>query len=123
MNEDFRRAKSIRDAAQIDDGEETDRFPPRVPAAEETPQIHDFPPPSVDPDDFYSYHEDVRSTPLQEQRGSVSMSDLNDGVPDISDYPTEVIAPGEVVDEGDLGDFVQRQGLVARPNHRIAPNQ
>src|SRR5437764_1023254 len=67
-----------------------------------TPQLNPAP---------FAEMEDISSVPLPEQRGSTFVQDIDEGIPDISDVPTDV---HEVEYLGDQGDFVGTQNIPTR---------
>nr|HET6903988.1 hypothetical protein [Ktedonobacteraceae bacterium] len=116
--EDFRRAQSIREAAQKND---PDRMVPPLPQrdipSDSAQQIFDLPSAEREGDDPLHYiDDDDDAVSLPEQHGSVSFDELYDssvdGV-DITNNDTANIL--HVEDEGDLGDFVHDSGSQAHP--------
>ena len=110
---DYKFAQSIRQAAQPDNAEtitqpaETEAAAP----AERSSQPHDTVPPTRNASDPFSLMEDRQSVRLPEQRGAAPIDELDGGVPDLSEYPTDVIADAEIEDLGDEGDIVQLSPL------------
>ncbi|MEO8972108.1 MAG: baseplate J/gp47 family protein [Ktedonobacteraceae bacterium] len=105
--EDIGHAQNLRNAAQQEQDEDEMLPPP--------PNM--VPPPSSSPfqnnasfedrmQDPLAFMDDIPSTPLPEQRGSVAFDDLDEEMPDISDYPTDVIPEGDIEDLGDQGNIV-----------------
>jgi len=101
--EDYKFAQSIRRAAEQG----------KMDAATAPPQ-NPLPPPhpagaahasnEIDP---FTFMEDRYPSPLPEQRGRSSLEELDEGIPDISSYPTDVLAAGDIEDLGDEGDIVK----------------
>ncbi len=90
--------------------------PPRSPLAPtgKTPfrqQHPDTVPSTRNASDPFSLMEDRQSVRLPEQRGAASIDEFDAGVPDISEYQTDVIVDGEIEDLGDEGDIVQPSPL------------
>ena len=109
--EDYKVAQSIRQAAQLDDVETITQ--PTLADDEATApldrssQPRDTVPPTRNASDPFSLLEDRQSVRLPEQRGAASIDEFDAGVPDISEYQTDVIVDGEIEDLGDEGDIVQ----------------
>ena len=99
--EDYRKAQSIREAAEAKD---TNASIPsagnNVPPAG-TPNITDLSSTPGEVDDPFSYLADEVTSHLPEQRGSVSIHEPDEGVHDISDEPTGVLYQHDIVDLGD----------------------
>ena len=96
---DYNVAQSIRRAAEqgkIDAGTN--------PPEGQPPPPHVFN--EVDQDPF-AFTEDRYPSPLPEQRGRSPLEELDEGIPDISNYPTSVLSPGDIEDLGDEGDIVK----------------
>ena len=100
--EDYNVAQSIRQAAQ----------PPEAPVPAEKPGSTPLAHEAFDP---FASTEDWQPARLPEQRGAASIDELDEGVPDISEYPTDLIAAGEIEDLGDEGDIVQSHTVSPRP--------
>jgi hypothetical protein len=104
---DYYVARSIREAAQ---GSESSHEPQSVDPTETTSgpeeQFSKFPQPGEIEDDSFGYLEDNHPTAFPEQTNSAFVHDLDHGVADISDAPTDVYE-GEVEDLGDMsgGEF------------------
>lgn len=110
LEEDFRHAQSIREAAQKNN---TDMLIPPVHqdvSSESTPQIQDLP--STPQHSADSYIVDEPTVELPEQPAVVPMDEMDYGVADISDDPTDVI---NIEDQGDMGDFVEHSDVFSRP--------
>ena len=56
--------------------------------------------------DPLAFMDDIPSSPLPEQRGAVAFNDLDEDMPDIGDYPTDIIPEGDIEDLGDQGNIV-----------------
>ena len=116
--EDFRRAQSIREAAQKNDPDRMVSPPPqRDLPPDSAQQIFDLPSAEREGDDPLHYiDDDDDAVSLPEQHGSVSFDELYDssvdGV-DITNNDTANIL--HVEDEGDLGDFVHNSGSQPHP--------
>ena len=100
---DYYVARSIREAAQ---GSENSHEPQSVDHTETTSgpeeQFSKFPQSGGIEDDSFGYLEENRPTAFPEQTNSAFVHDLDHGVSDISDVPTDVYE-GEVEDLGDMG--------------------
>ncbi|HEX6484453.1 MAG TPA: baseplate J/gp47 family protein [Ktedonobacteraceae bacterium] len=59
-----------------------------------------------DEDPYALYMEDIHHVSLPEQRGSAPIEDIDAGVPDLSDMPTDILE-AEIEDLGDEGDIMQ----------------
>jgi hypothetical protein len=57
--------------------------------------------------DPFAFMEDRYPSPLPEQRGRSSLEELDEEIPDISNYPTGVLSSGDIEDLGDEGDIVK----------------
>src|SRR6266567_2981738 len=57
--------------------------------------------------DPFAFMEDRYPSPLPEQRGRSSLEELDEEIPDISNYPTSVLSSGDIEDLGDEGDIVK----------------
>jgi len=114
--EDYRTSQRIREAAQsAHTGEMTrpaDERALREPTSAMPGPRNTVPPPpdQVHPDPFEEM-EDISSVPLPEQRGSTFVHDVDEGIPDISDIPTDV---HEIEFLGDQGDFIGTQNIPGR---------
>jgi len=101
--EDYYVARSIREAAQ---GSESSQLSSTIKDPETSSgkfeQSSKIPQPSEIEDDPLGYMEDIQPTALPEQRASTVIHDIDQGVPDISDVPTDVY-DAEVEDLGDVG--------------------
>src|SRR5579872_7154437 len=103
--EDIGHAQNLRNAAQQDADEmlppTQDMAPP--PSASQVQNNASFEDRIHDP---LAFMDDIPSSPLPEQRGAVAFDALDEELPDISDYPTDVIPEGDIEDLGDQGDIV-----------------
>jgi hypothetical protein len=73
--------------------------PPLAPARGATTSRHGD-------EDVYAYYlEDSHPVSLPEQHGSAPLEDIDTGIPDLSDIPTDILE-GEIEDLGDEGDFL-----------------
>ena len=88
--EDVGHAQSLRDAAQ-QDADSINRPLPREDVIR----------------DPLAFLDDIPSSPLPEQRGAVRFDDLDEAMPDISDYPTGVMPDSDIEDLGDQGSIVE----------------
>ena len=106
LEEDFRFAQSIREAAQ---GADTGIAPPapeiREPSGVRPGQQTRMPSPGEMQDDPFAYMEDIQPISLPEQRASTYIEDIDPGVPDISDVPTDIME-AEIEDLGDEGEIL-----------------
>jgi hypothetical protein len=110
--EDYRQSQIIRQAAQQ---KGTDTQPPPAEQNSETrPPIYDMPPGQQETDDPFTYLDDDQTARLPEQHGAVFMDDK---VPDIASYPTDLLP---IEDQGDMGDIVDRS--TAAPARAIPPS-
>lgn len=106
--EDYNVAQSIRKAAQ--QGTADSATKPSE-GAETPSQTYDTVQASGEmSDDPFTLMEDKQPASLPEQRGSASIDQLSEGVPDIADYASEVLAADEIEDLGDEGDVVIPDG-------------
>ena len=112
--EDFQRAQSIREAAQKNDPDRTDRLMSPPPLGAVSPEANasrfvDLPPAGRDRDaeDPLVYLDDDDAVSLPEQRGSIPFDEFDDRGVDI----THEINPSlNIEDEGDLGPFARNPG-------------
>jgi hypothetical protein len=101
--EDYYVARSIREAAQSSDGSEvSSAIENKETTSDKLEQSSKIPQPSDVEDDPFTYMEDIQPTALPEQRASTFIHDIDQGIPDISDVPTDV-HDIEVEDLGDVG--------------------
>lgn len=64
-----------------------------------------------DEDPYAYYMEDIHPVSLPEQHGSATVEDLDSGVPDLSDTPTDIL-DGQIEDLGDEGNIlIQPEGM------------
>jgi Baseplate J-like protein len=98
---DYYVARSIREAAQGADADATPSPSEMTrPSSGKPEQSSKIPPPSGIDDDPFAYMEDIQPVALPEQRASTFIHDIDQGIPDISDIPTDV----HEVEIEDLGD-------------------
>jgi Baseplate J-like protein len=107
--EDIQRARRIREAAQGDVQGDADTMLPPIQqevAPEDKPQIQDLPstPAPRQASDPFSYIANEPVAHLPEQHAALPMDEVDEGVADIADYPTDVI---NIEDQGDMGDIVR----------------
>jgi hypothetical protein len=98
---DYYVARSIREAAQSSQGSQvSSTIENAETSSAKLEQSSKFPHPSRIEDDPLGYIEDIQLSTLPEQRASISIHDIDQGVPDISDVPTEVYdAEAESLDD------------------------
>jgi hypothetical protein len=102
--EDYYVARSIREAAKnSDSGEVSSALEQTETSGGKQEQSSKFPQPSGIEDDPFAYMEDIQPIALPEQRASTFIHDIDQGIPDISDVPTDV-QDVEVEDLGDDGE-------------------
>jgi hypothetical protein len=101
--EDYKFAQSIRRAAE-QGKRDAAANPPESPLPPPRPAGPAHASNEVDP---FTFMEDRYPSPLPEQRGRSSLEELDEGIPDISSYPTDVLAAGDIEDLGDEGDIVK----------------
>ncbi len=105
--EDIDHAQNLRNAAQQEQDDDEMLPPPQnmapPPSASQFQNNASFEESIHDP---LAFMDDIPSSPLPEQRGSVAFDDLDEDKPDIGDYPTDVIPEGSIEDLGDQGDIV-----------------
>ncbi len=114
--EDFRQSQSIRQAAQQRDIDTKTSPLEQLADTNTRPPIHDLPPGQQDTGDPFIYLDDDQAVQLPEQHGSAFMDDLDDKVPDIASYPTDVL---QIDDQGDMGDIVDRSAGSPPPTRAI----
>ena len=101
--EDYYVARSIREAAQSSESSQLSSTSENTETSSaKLEQSSKIPQPSGMEDDPFGYMEDIQPTALPEQRASTFIHDIDQGVPDISDVPTDVY-DAEVEDLGDVG--------------------
>jgi baseplate J-like protein len=106
LMEDYYVARSIREAAQgADAGAASSAAEMQRPSSSKPDQFSKMPPPGEVEDDPFAYMEDIQPVSLPEQRGSTFIHDIDPGVPDISDVPTDV-RDVEIEDLGDEGEII-----------------
>ncbi len=112
--EDYYVARSIREAAQSSESSQvSSTIENTETSGGKLEQSSKIPQPSGIEDDPFGYMEDIQPTALPEQRASTFIYDIDQGVPDISDVPTDVY-DAEVEDLGDEGEGVLQDD---RPSH------
>jgi hypothetical protein len=105
--EDYNVAQSIRKAAQQGAADSTTKPSESSPPPETPSQAYDTVQASDEmSDDPFTLMEDRQHVSLPEQRGSATIDQLNEGIPDIADYSTDILASDEIEDLGDEGDIV-----------------
>ncbi len=108
LTADFNRAQSIREAAQSTGAGAVSPAPAtREPSSSIPRQASKTPPAGIEVDPF-AYMDDHPPTSLREQRGSTHIEDIDSGIPDISDVPTDVFEH-QIEDMGDEGAVVFQQ--------------
>ncbi len=106
-NEDIDHAQSLRNAAQQDNDEMLSPQNAAPPTAASQGQYNaPFEDMTRDRDPL-AFIDDIPSSPLPEQKGAAPFDDLDEEMPDISDYPTDVIPDGDIEDLGDQGNIVE----------------
>jgi hypothetical protein len=102
--EDYYVARSIREAAQSPESSQlSSTIENPETSSSKFEQSSKIPQPNETEDDPFGYMEDIQPTALPEQRASIVIHDIDQGVPDISEVPTDVY-DAEVEDLGDVGD-------------------
>jgi hypothetical protein len=98
---DYYVARSIREAAQSSQGSQvSSTIENAETSSAKLEQSSKFPQPSGIEDDPLGYIEDIQLSTLPEQRASISIHDIDQSIPDISDVPTEVYdAEAESLDD------------------------
>ena len=115
---DYYVARSIREAAQSSEsGEVSSVIENAETSGSKLEQSSKIPQPSGIEDDPFAYMEDIQPIALPEQRASTFIHDIDQGIPDISDVPTDV-HDVEVEDLGDDGE-VMFQHDVSPQNNRM----
>ena len=103
--EDYNVAQSIlRAAEQGKIGAATNPPEGQLPPPQSPGAPHAFNEIAQDP---FAFMEDRYPSPLPEQRGRSSLEELDEEIPDISNYPTSVLSSGDIEDLGDEGDIVK----------------
>jgi hypothetical protein len=99
---DYYVARSIREAAQSsENSQQSSTVENTEISSNKLEQSSKFPQPSGIEDDPLGYMEDIQPSALPEQKASMFIHDIDQGVPDISDVPTDVY-DAEVEDLGDV---------------------
>lgn len=123
LTEDYHVARSIREAARgIDTGTAVPPSVRREPSSDRLGLSDMMSHPAEMDDDLFSYMEDIQPVPLPEQRASAFIPDIEPGMPDISDMPTEV-QEHEIEDLGDEGDIRIQRDSRGEPIEEEAPIQ
>ncbi len=105
--EDYNVAQSIRKAAQQGAADTATKPSESSPPPETPSQTYNAVQASGEmSDDPFAIMEDRQLASLPEQRGSAPIDQLNEGIPDIAGYPTDVLAADEIEDLGDEGDII-----------------
>ena len=108
---DYYVARSIREAAQSSDsGEVSPANEHTETSSDKLEQSGKIAQPSGIEDDPFAYMEDIQPIGLPEQRASTFIHDIDQGIPDISDVPTDV-HDVEVEDLGDDGEVMLQPDL------------
>jgi baseplate J-like protein len=108
---DYYVARSIREAAQgADAGATPSASEMTGPSSSKPEQSSKIPPPSEVEDDPFAYMEDIQPVPLPEQRASTFIQDIDAGIPDIPDIPTD-IHEVEIEDLGDEGEVMLQDDM------------
>ncbi len=108
---DYYVARSIREAAQSSDsGEVSPANENTETSSDKLEQSGKIAQPSGIEDDPFAYMEDIQPIGLPEQRASTFIHDIDQGIPDISDVPTDV-HDVEVEDLGDDGEVMLQPDL------------
>src|SRR5260370_4414364 len=111
MTVDYYVARSIREAAQSSDsGEVSPANENTETSSDKLEQSGKIAQPSGIEDDPFAYMEDIQPIGLPEQRASTIIHDIDQGIPDISDVPTDV-HDVEVEDLGDDGEVMLQPDL------------
>jgi hypothetical protein len=118
---DYYVARSIRKAAQGADAGATPSASEMTGPSGSTPeQSSKIPPQSELDDDPFAYMEDIQPVALPEQRASTFIHDIDQGIPDLSDIPTDVHEI-EIEDLGDEGEVMLQHDsslhALAEPMH------
>ncbi len=112
--EDYYVARSIREAAQEGDANATSPAPEMArPSSAKPEQSSKIPPSSGIDDDPFAYMEDIQPVALPEQRASAFIHEVDQGVPDLADIPTDVHEV-EIEDLGDEGEVMLHHDLSPR---------
>ena len=115
---DYYLARSIREAAQSpESGEVSSAIENADTSGSKLEQSSKIPQPSGIEDDPFAYTEDIQPIALPEQHASTLIHDIDQGIPDISDVPTDM-HDVEVEDLGDDG-YVMLQHDVSQQSNRM----
>lgn len=104
--EDISHAQNLRNAAQQEQDDDEMLPPPNMAPPPSASQFQNNASYEERIHDPLAFMDDIPSSPLPEQRGAVAFNDLDEDMPDISDYPTDVIPEGDIEDLGDQGNIV-----------------
>jgi hypothetical protein len=111
FGEEYYVARSIREAAQSsENGEVSSANETTETSSDKLELSSKIPQPSGIEDDLFAYMEDIQPIGLPEQRASTFIHDIDQGIPDISDVPTDV-HDVEVEDLGDEGEVILQHDL------------
>jgi len=114
LTADFDVAQRIREAAQSSNaGAVPAESATREPVSGIPGRDSIVPPPNSIDGDLFAYMEDLQPASLPEQRGSTHIEDIDSGIPDISDFPTDELEP-KIEDLGDEGEILFQQDAAPR---------
>src|SRR5258708_7024765 len=114
---DYNVSQSIREAAQgTDAGTVSPSAGKREPSSSIPRQESKTSLPARNENDPFAYMEDRQPASLPEQRGSTHIEDIESGIPDIADVPTDVIEH-KIEDMGDEGAVVLQQDFSPPPRN------
>jgi Baseplate J-like protein len=115
LTADFYRAQSIREAAQgMDAGTVSPAPGTREPSSGIARQESKTSLPAGNEDDPFVYMEDLQPASLPEQRGSTRIEDIESGISDIADVPTDELEY-KIEDMGDEGAVFLQQDFSPHP--------
>ncbi len=113
---DYYVARSIRKAAQSSESSEvSSAIENAETAGSKFEQSSKIPQPGEVEDDPFAYMEDIQPIALPEQRASTFIHDIDQGIPDIADVPTDV-HDVEVEDLGDDGEVLLQHDVSPQSN-------
>ena len=113
---DYYVARSIRKAAQSSESSEVSSAIENAEiAGSKFEQSSKIPQPGEVEDDPFAYMEDIQPIALPEQRASTYIHDIDQGIPDIADVPTDV-HDVEVEDLGDDGEVLLQHDVSSQGN-------
>ncbi len=114
---DYNVSQSIREAAQgTDAGTVSPSAGKREPSSSIPRQESKTSLPARNENDPFAYMEDRQPASLPEQRGSTHIEDIESGIPDIADVPTDVFEH-KIEDMGDEGAVVLQQDFSPPPRN------